>query len=109
MQWRSKCDKIIWFLLCVINIFSKYAWVVSLKTKKGVNIVNAFHRILGNSKRKPKKVWVHEGYEFYNRSMRSWLEKSDIEIYLAHNEVKSVVAKIFIRTFEIITTHMTSI
>ena len=41
--------------------------------------------------------------------MRSWLEKSDIEIYLAHNEVKSVVAKIFIRTFKIITTHMTSI
>ena len=54
------------FLLCVIDIFSKYAWVVCLKDKKGVSIVDAFQSILKKSNRKPNKILVNQGSEFYN-------------------------------------------
>ena len=56
------------FLLCVIDIFSKCAWVVPLKDKKSVSIVNAFQKILDKSGRKPNKIWVDKGSEFYNNS-----------------------------------------
>ena len=72
-------------LLCVIDIYSKYAWFVPLKDKKGVSIANAFQSILNKSNRKPNKIWVDKGSGFYNRSMKSWLEKNDIEIYSTHN------------------------
>ena len=61
--------------LCVHDICNKYAWVVPLKDKKGIMITNAFQNILNESKRKPKKIWVDKGSEFYNRSMKSRLEK----------------------------------
>ena len=63
------------FLLRVTGIYSKYAWVVPLKNIKGVSIVNAFQSILNKSNRKPNKIWVDKGSEFYNRSMKSWFEK----------------------------------
>ena len=52
--------------MCVIDIFSKYAWVVSLKDKKGITITNAFQKILNKSNRKPNKMWADKGSEFYN-------------------------------------------
>ena len=88
------------FLLCVIDIFSKYAWVVPLKDKKGVSIVNAFQNILDESMRKPNKIWVDKGSGFYNKSTKSWLEKNDIEMHSTHNEGKSVVSQRFIRTLK---------
>ena len=100
MQLISKFNKGFTFLLCVIDIYSKYAWVVPLKDKKGVSIVNAFQSILKKSKRKPNKIWVDKGGEFYNRSMKSWLEKNDIEMYSTHKEGKPVVAERFIRTMK---------
>ena len=74
MQLISKFDKKIRFLLCVIDIYSKYA-SVSLKDKKRITITNAFQKILDEPKRKPNKIWVDNGSEFYNRSMKSWLKK----------------------------------
>ena len=100
MQLISKFNKGFRFLLCVIDIFSKCAWVVPLKDKKDVSIVNAFQSVLKKSNRKPNKIWVDKGSEFYNRSMKSWLGKNDIEIYSTHNERKSVVAGRFIRTIK---------
>ena len=100
MQLISKFNKGIRFLLCVTDIFGKYAWVVPLKDKKGVTIVSAFQKVLDYSKRKPNKISVDKGNEFYNRSMKSLLEKNDIEMYSAHNEGKSVVAERFIRTLK---------
>ena len=70
MQLLSKYNKGIRFLLCVIDIFSKYAWVVPLKDKKGVSIVTAFQSILKQSNRKPNKIWVDKGSEFYNASFK---------------------------------------
>ena len=66
MQLISKFNKRFRFLLCVIDIFSKYAWVVPLKDKKGVSIVDAFQKILKESNRKPNKIWVDKGSEFCN-------------------------------------------
>ena len=71
MQLISKFNKKFRFLLCVIDILSKYAWVVSLKDKKGVSIVNTFHKILNDSARKPNKIWVDKGNEFYNNSFKN--------------------------------------
>ena len=56
----------------VINIFSKYAWVVPFKDKKGVTIVDAFQKFLEDSDRKTNKIWVEES-EFYNNSFKKWL------------------------------------
>ena len=100
MQLISKFNIGFRFLLRVIDVYSKYAWVVPLKDKKGLNIVNAFQSILKKSDRKPNKIWVEKCGEFYNRSMKSWLEKNDIEMYSTHNEGKSVVAERFIRTIK---------
>ena len=86
--------------MCVIDSFSKYAWVVPLKDKKGVSIVNAFQKILKESDRKPNKIWVDKGSEFYNSSFKKWLKDNDIEMYLIHNEGKSVVAERFIRALK---------
>ena len=61
IQLLSKFNKRFRFLLCVIDIFSKYVWVVPSKDKKGVSIVNAFHKILKESNRKPSKIWVDKG------------------------------------------------
>ena len=68
VQLLSKFNKGFRFLLCVIDIFGKYAWVVPLKDKKGATIVNAFQKILKKSSRKPHKIWVDKGSEFYNNS-----------------------------------------
>ena len=110
MQLLSKFNKGFRFLLCVIDIFSKYAWVVPLKDKKGVSIVNAFQRILKESNHKPNKIWVDKGSEFYNNSFKKWLKDNDIEIYSTNNEGKSVIAERFIRTLKSkIYKYMTSI
>ena len=66
MQLLSRYNKGIRFLLYAVDIFSKYAWVVPLKDKKGISIVKAFQIILKQSNRKPNKIWVDKGSEFYN-------------------------------------------
>ena len=71
-----------------------------MKNKKCLIIVNAFQSILKKSHRKPNKIWVEKGSEFYNRSKKSWLEKNDIVMYSTHNEGKSVVTERFIRTLK---------
>ena len=96
--------------MCVIDLFSKYAWVIPLKDKKGTSIVNAFQKILKESDRKPNKIWVDKGSEFYNNSFKKWLKDNDIEMYSIHNEGKSVVAERFIRTLKTkIYKYMTSV
>ena len=66
MQLISKFIKVFRFLSCVIDSFSKYAWVVPLKDQKGVTITIAFKKISKESNRKPNKTWVDKGSEFYN-------------------------------------------
>ena len=98
MQLISKYNKRIKYLLCAINLPSKYTWVVPVKDKKRATITNAFQSILNSSKRKPNKIWVDQGSEFYNNFFKKCLKDNDISMYSAHNEGKSVVAERFIRT-----------
>ena len=110
MQLLSRYNKGIRFLLCVIDIFSKYAWVVPLKDKRDVSIVTVFQSILKQSNRKPNKIWVDKGFEFYNTSFKKWLQDNDMVMYSTHNEGKYIVAERFIRTLKSkIYKHMTSI
>ena len=99
MQSLSKYNKGIKYLLCAIDLFSKYAWVVPLKDKKGTSIVNAFQKIISEG-RKPNKIWVDQGSEFYNNLFKRFLKTSNIEMYTTYNEGKSVVAERFIRTLK---------
>ena len=115
IQLISKFDKRFRFLLCVIDIFSKYARVVPLKDEKSFSIVNAFQKVLDDSNRsevksearKPNKIWVDKGSEFYINSFKKWLKDDDIKIYSIR---KSVVAEKFIRTLKAkIYKYMTSV
>ena len=71
-----------------------------MKDKTGVSIVNVFQSILKKSNRKPKKIWVDKGDEFYNISFKQWLQDNDIAMYSAHNKEKYVAAERFIRTLK---------
>ena len=93
MQLISKYNKGIWLLLCVIDIISNYAWVISLNDKKGIAITNVFQKNLNES----SIIWVFKGSEFYNRSSKSWLQDNYMEMYSTINKGKSVVAERFIR------------
>ena len=95
IQLISKFNKGIRFLLYVIDIFSRYTWVIPLKDK-GITLTNAVETILNES---PNIIWVDKCNEFYNRSMKSWLQ-DNIELYSKHNERKSVVAGRFIENFK---------
>ena len=99
MRLISKFNKGVRFSLYVIDIFSKYASVVPLKDKKGANIVAAFQSILKQSNRKPNKIWVDKGSEFYNTSFKKWLQDNNIVMYSTHKG-KFVVAERFIRTIK---------
>ena len=93
MQLISKHNKGTRYLLCVIDLFIKYAWVVPLKDKKGVSIVNAFQSVLKTSNRKPNKIWVDQGNESYNNVFKKFLKDNDISMYSTYNEGKSVLLK----------------
>ena len=73
----SKKIKDIKYLLCAIDLFSKCAFVVPLKDKKGISIVNAFNKIIKQSNRKPNKMWVDQGSEFYKRVFKKWLSGNE--------------------------------
>ena len=98
MQWISIFNK--GFLLCDIDIYSKHSLLVPLKYKKGITIASAFQKFLDNFNRKSNKIWIDKGSEFYNRSMKSWLQDNNIEIYSTHNEGKPVVPERFIGTLK---------
>ena len=84
---------------------SKHAWVVPIKDKKGVSIVNAFKKIISEGseaeskrQRNPNKIWVDQGSELYNNFFKDFLKTNNIQMYSTYNEGKSVVAERFIRT-----------
>ena len=72
MKLLNKYNKGYKFLLCVVDMYSKYAWVIPLKDKNDISIVNGFQKIINDSKRRPNKIWVDRGSEFYNNSFKKW-------------------------------------
>ena len=112
MQLISKFNKGIRFLLCVIDILSKYAWVVGLLHFKKYWMIerNCIRKVAKFKGRKPKNIWVDKGNEFYNSSFKKYLKGNDIEIYSTNNEGKFVVAERFFRTLKTkIYKYMTSV
>ena len=86
---------------CVTDIFSKYAWFFLLKMKKVSQLLMLFKKKnMNEPNSQPNKIWVHKKSEFSNRSMKSWLQDNDIEMYSANNDEKSVVGEGFIRTWK---------
>ena len=79
MQSLSKYNKKIKYLLCAIDLFSIYVWVVPLKDKRGISNVNEFQKIV--SKGRKKKIWVDQGGEFYNNFLKKFLKVNNIEMY----------------------------
>ena len=116
MSLTSKFNKGIKYLLCVIDLFSRYSWVIPLKNKKGDSIVEEFQKIFDSSenakhsKRKPNKTWVDHGSEVYNNKFKNFLKDNDIEMYSTHSEGKSVVTERFVKILKNkIYEHMTTI
>ena len=100
MPLISKFNKGIKYLLCVIDLFSRYAWVIGQKIKKKIVLLKGFQSILNKSGRKPNKIWLDDGSEFYNYKFKSFLKENDVEMYSTFNEGKSVVAERFIKTLK---------
>ena len=99
MKSSSKFNKGIKYLLCAIGLFSKYTWVIPLKDKKGSSIVKAFQKLI-SKERKPNRIWVDQGSEFYNQSFKDFLKIKNIEMYSTFNEGKSVIAERFFGTLK---------
>ena len=109
-QSLSRKNKGIKYLLCAVDLYSKYAFVFPIKDKKGISIVNGFNEIIKQSNRKPNKIWVDHGGEFYNNVFKKWLSGNEIIMYSTFNEGKSVVAERFIKTLKNkLYKHMTAI
>ena len=79
MQSLSKYNREIKYLLCAVDLFSKCAWVIPLKDKKGISIVNGFQKIISKG-RKPSKIWTDQGSEFYNNSFKEFLKINNTEM-----------------------------
>ena len=93
MQLANKYNKKIKSLLRVIDLFSKDACVVPFKDKKDVTINNTFQSISNNLKRKPKKIWVDQGSDFYNISLKRYLAANDKKMHLRYNEKNLLLLK----------------
>ena len=100
MQLLSRYNREYRFLLCVIDIYSKNTWVIPLKDKKGISIVNAFQKIIVDSRRRPNRIWIDKGSKFYDNSFKKWIKENDITMYSTNNEGKSVIVERFIRTLK---------
>ena len=88
------------YMLNVIDVFSKFAWSIPLKDKKGLTVVVAFRQIVKQSGRIPKHIWVDQGKEFYNKNMDEWLHDNKINRYSTYGEHKSAVVERFNRTLK---------
>ena len=91
MQKLSKWNKGYKYLLMILDLFSKYGWIVPLKTKTGLELSKALESNF--KKAKPKKLWVDKGKEYYNKNVLDLLAKNNIEIY--STEVKK--SHLFVR------------
>ena len=100
MQEWSKENEGYRYMLNVIDVFSKYAWSIPLKDKRAKTVLDAFEKIVSESKRKPKHIWVDEGKEFYNKYIDEVTTENDIVRYSTHGEHKSAVVERFNRTLK---------
>ena len=101
---RSKYNNNYKFILTVIDIFTKYAWAIPLKNKSGLSVTNGFKLVLGehlqggSEHRKPEKLWVDRGSEFYNKTIKSLLKEYELKLYSTCSDLKAVFIERFNKT-----------
>ena len=100
MQKFSKWNKGIKYLLMVIDVFSKYGWIVPLKDKKTESVSSAFDETLKKNKREPEMLWTDKGSEFVSKHFKDFLKKNKIELYHTENEEKSSIVERWNRTMK---------
>src|SRR3981189_1619362 len=88
------------YILTIVDVFSKFAWAVPLKTKTGIEMTETFQKILKESGRVPKKIWSDKGKEYYNKIFLKFLKDHSIELYSVESEIKCSVAERFNRTLK---------
>ena len=99
MQPFSRDNKGIKYLLTVIDVFSKYGWIIPLKTKTGSEVADAFRTLFANNK-PPAKLWTDKGTEFYNVNVKKVLNENNVSLYSTENEEKSSVVERWNRTMK---------
>ena len=100
MRSLSSKNRNVNYLIRVIDVFTKYAWVKTFKNKNDKTVHDAFIEIVNKSNRKRNKLWVDQGKELHNTFMQKCLGNNDILMYSTHNEGKSVIIKRFIKTLK---------
>ena len=100
IQKFSKWNKGVKYLLTVIDVFSKYGWIVPLKDKKTESVTSAFDHIFKKSKRKPEKLWTDKGSEFISKHFKEFLKKNFIKLYHTENEEKSSIVERWNKTMK---------
>ena len=103
MQDFAKENKGYKYLLTIIDIFTKYGWIVPLKNKTGKEVKNALEIIFSKNGVPPEKLWVDKGKEFYNKDVKNFLssdESHPVEMYSTENEEKSCVVERWNRTMK---------
>ena len=100
MLQYSKWNKGIKYLLTVVDVFSKYGWIVPLKDKKTESVSLAFDCIFKKSKRKPEKLWTDNGSEFISKHFKEFLKKNSIILYHTGNEEKSSIVERWNKTMK---------
>ena len=100
MESLSSFNRGVKYLLYVIDVFTKYAWVKPLKGEKTKTVLHSFIETVTESKRQPNKSWIDQGREIYNKTIQKWLDNNDILRCSTLNEGKSIVSERFIRTLE---------
>ena len=88
------------YILCVIDVFSKFAWSIPLKNKSALTVLNAMKSIVHKSHRKPQRIWVDKGSEFYNKNFKEWVKDNNMIMYSTYGESKSVIVERFQRTLK---------
>ena len=99
VQQFSKWNKGYRYLLMVLDVFSKYGWIIPLKDKKGETVTEAFKMIIKEG-RKPEYLWTDKGKEYYNKHFKDLLEKNKITLYSTENEEKSSVCERWNKTIK---------
>ena len=100
MQEWANVNKGFRYMLNVVDCFSEFAWSIPLEDKTALTVLDAFERIVKESGRQPKHLWVDEGKEFYNKNMTAWINEHNIVRYSTHGEHKSAVVERFNRTLK---------
>ena len=101
MQHLAKQNNNKKYLLCVIDVFSKFPWVIPIQNKMGKTLIKAFQSIVQKSKRKPLSLQTDKGTEFKNKLFQQYLKKNQIHFFTTENpETKASTVERFQRALK---------